>query len=235
MSNAKTLSTIILALGPEVWALPAWQARTNKVILPFNPVATSASTKLEAWQLTLLRKFARRIRSIKHYEERVKFIRRGYLSDPVIHLAPDIWDTWVNPYLESWNIQSDIEDILLQFDRHPSQMLPIRSAHFVSPFLVFFSSPLWLISLQGPLPYGFDPFRPRAPVWHRCLHRSRGAVPRNQGGLTTLRHGPVAHHLEVRHTFTVAIWVYMYSPLPFNAHRRDTSAACFVVVVLYSS
>lgn len=147
-----SLAIIILAAGPEIWAFPSWKTRTKEVLLPFYPDATSDSTGLQSWQLTLLRKFARRIRDIDNYRGRMKYIQHGHKSDPRLLHAPDIWTAWLNPLLESWNIVTDVEDILIKFHRHPSQLQPLpERVSLVSPF------PRYIFDPQNPL--GSSPFK----------------------------------------------------------------------------
>lgn len=174
-----SLAIIILAAGPEIWAFPSWKTRTKEVLLPFYPEATSDSTSLQSWQLTLLRKFARRIRDIDNYRGRMKYIQHGHKSDPKLLHAPDMWTAWLNPLLESWNIVADVEDILIKFHRHPSQLQPLpERVSLVSPLSTLYLRPSEsprLISLQRKICRQCVTYRRGVPFRRRHLRRSHGA------------------------------------------------------------
>lgn len=140
-----TLSTLLLAVDPIIWSFPVWKARTGNIVPPFVDCDTAnpASTNLQSWQLTLIRKYAKKIHTLPSFDNHVYCIYQTQKPDSKLHvrLAPAnaAWNTWVLDQLPSWNLQTDIEDILFQFNCHPSQMhaLPASIQHLVSIIVLF--------------------------------------------------------------------------------------------------
>ncbi|KAH9019252.1 hypothetical protein EDB85DRAFT_2153917 [Lactarius pseudohatsudake] len=131
--SALTPSILILAADPVIWSFHFWKVRTGNILPPFDNDATPANTHLESWQLMLIRKFAHRLHAIPTFDDRVDYIRRALNSSSKIRHAPEAWNTWASARLPSWNLQSDVEDTLLHFGRHPSQMRSISmTTHLVS-------------------------------------------------------------------------------------------------------
>ncbi|KAH9171253.1 hypothetical protein EDB89DRAFT_1136899 [Lactarius sanguifluus] len=131
-----TLSILILATDPVIWSFHFWKVRTDNILSPFDNDATPANTHLESWQLVLIRKFAHRVHAIPTFDDRVDYIRGALNSSSKIRHAPEAWNTWASAHLPSWNLQSDVEDTLLHFGRHPSQMRSISmTTHLVSHYV----------------------------------------------------------------------------------------------------
>jgi hypothetical protein len=136
-----TVPTLILAAGNDLWSFPSWKTRTGNIKPPFE--GTDETIRLdpyESWQLVVMRNVIQDIHHKKStFDNRIKYIQRGYETESNVPYALEIWNFWANQHLESWNIQSDIEDIFLQFGRHPSQMratLRKTGADLVGPILV---------------------------------------------------------------------------------------------------
>ncbi|KAH8986472.1 hypothetical protein EDB92DRAFT_1949145 [Lactarius akahatsu] len=120
-----TLSILILATDPVIWSFHFWKVRTGNILPPFDNDATPANTHLESWQLMLIRKFAHCIHTIPTFDDRVNYIQHALNSSSKICHAPEAWNTWASARLPSWNLQSNVEDTLLHFGCHPSQMQSI--------------------------------------------------------------------------------------------------------------
>lgn len=118
---APTLSTLVLAVGPDIWSFPAWKQRTADVIPPFYKIANPATTHLDSWQLTVIRNLSKTVHSLPTFKARVRYIQDSEQLDTTLSAAVQAWHTWAEPLLPSWNIQTDIEALFHQFDCHPSQ------------------------------------------------------------------------------------------------------------------
>ena len=148
-----TLPDLLLAVNPSIWTFHTWKTRTGNMLPPFDELATSATTGLESWQLVIIKRLAGTIHSLPSWDDRILYIQHLHKFNHELRHALDIWNTWVNIHLKAWNIQGEIEEILEQFGRHPSQMhnLLIRT-RLVSCFLSTFFSLQSLSNSSGYLP-----------------------------------------------------------------------------------
>jgi hypothetical protein len=145
---------LIFAAGSDIWSYPAWNERTGNAFPPFHKDATPTDTKLESWQLTVLQEFSQGLNKKKSLDDRILFIQDSCKEAKFLEAA-NCWDSWIQRQLISWNIQPDIEEVLLHFDRHPSQMnsqllSALSDAELVSPqssFKSFLPSPSFKESL----------------------------------------------------------------------------------------
>ncbi len=174
--SPQTLPALIFAAGPTIWSFDAWKLRTKNIPHPFD-AATSSDPHLESWKLTLINKLERRIRLLPTYDDRVDYILHAQTTNGNRRQALDAWNAWADSHLESWNIHTDVQNILLQFGRHPSQMLAARTirTRWVSTILI---TPLseypWLTFHKGSPSHRFGPIRRGGTLWRRRLCRSHG-------------------------------------------------------------
>ena len=129
-----SLPILILAAGTEIWSFSTWKKRTKCVTPPFSDDATPEDTKLQPWELAYIEKMALNVDKYKTFDHRLSYILSKYDTNRKLKHALDNWVAWVQPNLGPWGIQKDIEQIFIEYSRHPSQIRAVPSStDLVSP------------------------------------------------------------------------------------------------------
>lgn len=123
-----TIIDALLAAGPDIWEYPKWQERTHNEIPPFSSDATPQLTNLTVDQLSAVRALTDKLfAQPRTYQKTLSGLCEGRNDDTG---GREALKTWAKIRIDHWKVVQDVEEILIQGNRHPRQL--INQQNFVS-------------------------------------------------------------------------------------------------------